>query len=115
MSTNSEPTPVQAETGFHDPTSASFTQSFEGRLLFWIAVAFSAFQIATAAHLVDFPSQVVRAFHLGFLTVLVFPLVAAVRGAALPWRLLAWVAAAAGAAVAFYQWWEYAPLLMRAG
>ncbi|MGF1627838.1 MAG: TRAP transporter permease [Kiloniellaceae bacterium] len=101
--------------GLQDPLTESFPRTREGRLLFWIAVAFSAFQIATAAHLIDFPSQVVRAFHLGFLTVLVFPLVAAVRGAALPWRVLAWAAAAAGAAVAFYQWWEYIPLLLRAG
>jgi TRAP transporter 4TM/12TM fusion protein len=103
------------ELGLHDPLAESFPQTPEGRLLFWIAIAFSAFQIATAAHLIDFPSQVVRAFHLGFLTVLVFPLVAAVRGAALPWRALAWAAAAAGAAVAFYQWWDYTPLLLRAG
>jgi TRAP transporter 4TM/12TM fusion protein len=103
------------ELSLHDPLAESFPRTPEGRLLFWIAVAFSAFQIATAAHLIDFPSQVVRAFHLGFLTVLVFPLAAAIRGAALPWRALAWVAAAAGAAVAFYQWWDYAALLMRAG
>jgi TRAP transporter 4TM/12TM fusion protein len=103
------------ELGLHDPLAESFPQTPEGRLLFWIAIAFSAFQIATAAHLIDFPSQVVRAFHLGFLTVLVFPLVAAVRRAALPWRALAWAAAAAGAAVAFYQWWDYTPLLLRAG
>jgi TRAP transporter 4TM/12TM fusion protein len=103
------------ELGLHDPLAESFPQTPEGRLLFWIAIAFSAFQVATAAHLIDFPSQVVRAFHLGFLTVLVFPLVAAVRGAALPWRALAWAAAAAGAAVAFYQWWDYTPLLLRAG
>ena len=101
--------------GLEDPLAESFPQTQEGRLLFWIAVAFSAFQVATAAHLIDFPSQVVRAFHLGFLTVLVFPLVMAIRGAALPWRVLAWIAAAAGAAIAFYQWWDFTALLMRAG
>jgi len=107
--------PGERELSLHDPLAASFPATLEGRALFWIAVAFSAFQVATAAHLIDFPSQVVRAFHLGFLTVLVFPLVAALRGAAPPWRALAWLAAAAGAAVALYQWWDYAPLLMRAG
>lgn len=101
--------------GIHDPLAESFPRTAEGRLLFWVAVAFSAFQVATAAHLIDFPSQVVRAFHLGFLTVLVFPLVAAIRDAALPWRLLAWAGAAASVAVAFYQWWEYTELLLRAG
>ncbi|WP_340115519.1 TRAP transporter permease [Pelagibius sp. 7325] len=103
------------ELGLQDPLAESFPRSPEGRFLFWIAVAFSVFQIATAAHLIDFPSQVVRAFHLGFLTVLVFPLVAAVRGVALPWRTLAWAAAAAGVAVALYQWWEYNALVIRAG
>ncbi|MPZ09880.1 MAG: TRAP transporter fused permease subunit, partial [Kiloniellaceae bacterium] len=108
--------PTEArDLGLEDPLAESFPQTREGRLLFWIAVAFSAFQVATAAHLIDFPSQVVRAFHLGFLTVLVFPLVMAIRGAALPWRALAWIAAAAGAAVAFYQWWDFTALLMRAG
>ena len=48
---------TEANSGFHDPTSAGFTRSFEGRLLFWIAVLFSTFQIATAAHLFDLPSQ----------------------------------------------------------
>jgi len=103
------------ELSLHDPLAASFPATPEGRVLFWIAVAFSAFQVATAAHLIDFPSQVVRAFHLGFLTVLVFPLVTAIRGTALPWRALAWLAAAAGAAVALYQWWDYTDLLLRAG
>jgi TRAP transporter 4TM/12TM fusion protein len=105
----------EKDLSLHDPLAESFPRTPEGRLLFWIAVAFSAFQVATAAHLIDFPSQVVRAFHLGFLTVLVFPLVTAIRGAALPWRALAWVAAAAGAAVAVYQWWDFAALLLRAG
>ena len=50
-----------------------------GRLLFWIAVAFSAFQIATAAHLIDLPSQIVRSTHVGFLMLLGFPLAAANR------------------------------------
>jgi TRAP transporter 4TM/12TM fusion protein len=103
------------ELGLQDPLAESFPQTREGRLLFWIAVAFSVFQISTAAHLIDFPSQVVRAFHLGFLTLLVFPLVTAVRGSRTPWRVLAWTASLAGVGVAFYQWWDFVDLLMRAG
>ena len=53
-----------------------FPRHLKGRLLFWIAVAFSVFQLATAAHLVDLPSQVVRAVHVGFLLLLAFPLFA---------------------------------------
>ncbi|MGF1594295.1 MAG: TRAP transporter permease [Kiloniellaceae bacterium] len=103
------------ELGLQDPLAESFPRTREGRLLFWVAVAFSVFQISTAAHLIDFPSQVVRAFHLGFLTLLVFPLVTAIRGSRTRWRVLAWVAALAGVGVAFYQWWDYVDLLIRAG
>lgn len=88
---------------------------WEGRLLFWIAVAFSAFQIATAAHLLDMASQIARAFHVGLLMLLGFPLLALTRGAGPAMRALAWAAAVTGVAVALYQWWDYVPLLMRAG
>ncbi|XDB00209.1 TRAP transporter permease [Sulfitobacter sp. LCG007] len=101
--------------GVHDPLAESFPLGTEGRVLFWIAVAFSVFQIATAAHVVDFPSQIVRAFHVGFLTLLCFPLLAALRRKAIPVKAIAWALGLAGVAVALYQWWEYTPLLMRAG
>ena len=99
----------------HDPLTDAFPAAGAGRLLYWIAVVFSLFQIATAAHLVDFPSQVVRALHVGFLLLLGFPLVALARGWSRPARVLAWALAAAGVAVALYQWIDYAPLLLRAG
>ena len=63
--------PVAAETH-----GVSFPAGAVGRLLFWIAVIFSVFQIATAAHLVDLPSQITRAVHVGFLIALTFPLIA---------------------------------------
>ncbi len=66
------------------PTEAHgtpFPPGAVGRLLFWIAVAFSLFQIATAAHVVDMASQIMRALHVGFLTLLAFPLVAYARSA----------------------------------
>ncbi|MDP3270864.1 TRAP transporter permease [Limnobacter sp.] len=104
---------TEANSGFHDPTSAGFTRSFEGRLLFWIAVLFSTFQIATAAHLFDLPSQVQRACHVGFLLLLTFPLIAINKNAAV--KAIAWVLALAALGVAGYQWVEYEPLLIRAG
>jgi TRAP transporter 4TM/12TM fusion protein len=104
---------TEANSGFHDPTSAGFTRSLEGRLLFWIAVLFSTFQIATAAHLFDLPSQVQRACHVGFLLLLTFPLIAMKKHAAL--KAIAWVLALAALGVAGYQWVEYEPLLIRAG
>ncbi|GHE04304.1 C4-dicarboxylate ABC transporter [Defluviimonas sp. 20V17] len=101
--------------GIHDPLAGSFPRGFEGRLLFWIAVMFSLFQIATAAHLTNLPSQVIRAVHVGFLGLLGFPFLALVHGRGPGLRALAWVLAAVGVVVAVYQWVEYAPLIIRAG
>ncbi len=99
----------------HDPLVDSFAPTFEGRLLFWIAFIFSTFQISTAAHLIDFPSQVTRAIHVGFLILLIFPLIAIGRRATLPVKTLAWILALSGVAVAGYQWIEYNDLILRAG
>jgi TRAP transporter 4TM/12TM fusion protein len=108
--------PAQAEElGLHDPLAESFPATREGRVLFWIAVAFSLFQIATAAHLLDFASQIVRAFHLGFLMLLTFPLIAISRHKTGVWKLAAWTLAFAAVAVALYQYLEYRPLMLRAG
>ena len=101
--------------GLHDPLAESFPASTEGRLLFWIAIAFSVFQIATAAHVIDFASQIVRAIHVGFLMLLTFPLMALARKWSRPWKTAAWIFAAAGVFVAVYQYWEYLPLTLRAG
>ncbi|MCV2865544.1 TRAP transporter permease [Albidovulum sediminicola] len=99
----------------HDPLAAGFPKGAQGRLLFWIAVVFSLFQIATAAHFLDMPSQVTRAIHVGFLGLLAFPLIALVGNRGPIALTLAWIAALAAVVVAGYQWWEYVPLLMRAG
>ena len=101
--------PVPVET--HGVT---FPAGRVGRVLFWIAVIFSLFQIATAAHLLDMPSQIVRAIHVGFLMALTFPLVAYARDAWPVLRALGWVLAAAGILVACYQWVEYQDLILRA-
>jgi TRAP transporter 4TM/12TM fusion protein len=93
----------------------SFPDSPTGRALFWVAVIFSLFQIATAAHILDFPSQIVRAVHVGFLTFLAFPLIAYARGAGVSVLTLAWALATAGVIVAGYQWFEYNALILRAG
>ena len=111
-----------AETGraeelaeLHDPLASSFPPSLTGRFLFWLAVVFSLYQIAIAAHVIDLPSQVMRALHVGFLLALGYPLLALGRGFGTPLRALCWLFAAAGVAVAAYQWIEYTPLLFRAG
>ena len=76
---------------------------------------FSLFQIVTAAHLISLPSQIVRGFHVGFLLVLTFPLIAASRNAGPALKALAWLLAIGGFGVAIYQYVEYAPLILRAG
>jgi TRAP transporter 4TM/12TM fusion protein len=103
------------EIDFHDPLADDFPASPEGRILFWIAVVFSAFQIATAAHLIDFPSQVIRAFHVGFLLLLAFPLVALSKRGEIPLKLVAWGMAGLAVFVALYQWHQYNDLIIRAG
>ena len=101
--------------GLHDPLADSFPASHAGRILFWIAVAFSLFQIAAAAHVIDLPSQVLRAVHVGFLLTLTFPLVGLARRIGpLKWAV-GMALTAAAIAVAAYQWIEYTPLLLRAG
>ncbi|MDX2258051.1 MAG: TRAP transporter permease [Hyphomicrobiaceae bacterium] len=99
----------------HDALTRAFPQTLEGRVLFGIAVAFSSFQLATAAHLIDLPSQVVRAVHVGFLLLLAFPFLAMARSWSVPMKTLAWALGTASFAVALYQWVEYEPLLVRAG
>src|SRR5690606_38713492 len=94
----------------HDALAADFGRDLEGRLLFWIAVAFSIFQLATAAHVLNLPSQIVRGVHVGFLILLGLPLLAAAAGAARPRRAIAWTLGLLGFAVGLYQWFFYKDL-----
>jgi TRAP transporter 4TM/12TM fusion protein len=97
----------------HDALAADFKRDLQGRLLFWIAVAFSIFQIATAAHALNLPSQIVRAVHVGFLILLALPLLAS--GASVPRRAAAWCLGLLAFAISLYQWIFYKDLLLRAG
>ena len=115
MTTVASPGAAPPAVDMHDPLGAGFPATREGRLLFWLAVIFALYQIATAAHLISLSSQVVRAFHVGFLLLLAFPLAAAARNAAPIWRTAAWGLAAIGVFVALYQWWEYNGLILRSG
>ena len=115
-SETNHPAPAgDADLGLHDPLTDSFPASPEGKILFWVAVVFSLFQIGAAAHLFDLPSQILRAVHVGFLTALAFPLLAAVHKRGPGLRMLAWALALAGVAVAAYQWIEYRDLIFREG
>lgn len=113
--TNNGTAESAALAGIHDPLTESFPATPEGRTLFWLAVAFSAFQLATAAHLIDLASQITRAVHVGFLTLLVFPLLSAIKREADWKRVISWGLGLLGVGVAAYQWIEFDALLLRAG
>ena len=83
-------------------------------LLFWIAVAFSIFQLWTAAY-APMPSQVIRAVHVGFLLLLLFGLVANRAPERRGRGALLWALGAAGFATGLYHWYFYADILFRAG
>ncbi|MBN9068711.1 MAG: TRAP transporter permease [Rhizobiales bacterium] len=99
----------------HDPLAETFPATREGRVLFGIAIAFSTFQLVTAAGLFGLPSQVVRSVHVGFLMLLVFPLLAVLRQACPSVRAAAWALGIIGMGVGLYQFIEYEPLILRAG
>jgi TRAP-type uncharacterized transport system fused permease subunit len=70
MST-AESIPLPGQTKTEAQLERGWGNDFEGRALFWIAVAFSAFQIITAMFS-PLPSQIVRSVHVGFLMLMVF-------------------------------------------
>ncbi|TXH68287.1 MAG: TRAP transporter permease [Thiothrix sp.] len=98
-----------------DSLEAKFPKTMAGIWLFWLAVAFSSFQILTAAHLLDLPSQIVRVVHVGFLLLIAFPLIAEARKASSLMRSLAWALGGVAVLIAIYHWVEYSALLQRAG
>jgi len=85
-----------------------------GKITFAIAIAFSAFQLITAAY-AFLPSQVIRAMHVGFLLLLGFGLLATLRAKSMAGKALFWTFGALGFFTGVYQWVEYAPLLQRSG
>ena len=101
--------------GFYDPSTQSFPTSLEGKVLFYIAIAFSVFQVITAAHLLDLPSQILRAVHVGFLGLLGFPLVCALKKQNSLFKILSWGAGILSLVIAIYQTIEYTPLITRYG
>lgn len=82
------------------------------RMVFWVAVLFSAFQIYTAAFS-PISSQVVRALHVGFVLLMVFALHPRFMGFRLPW--LGWGLGLTGFVLSFYHWIFESDLTARAG
>ena len=82
--------------------------------LFWIAIAFSSFQLVTAAFS-PISSQVVRAVHVGFVLLMIFALYPPMGGRNIVWRALGWLLGLTGFIFAFYHWYFEADLTLRAG
>jgi TRAP transporter 4TM/12TM fusion protein len=91
-----------------------FGDGMMGKIAFLIAVAFSAFQIYTAAY-GNLPSQVVRAMHVGFLLLLGFGLVANLRTTSRAAKILFWTLGILGFLTGVYHWVFYTQLIMRSG
>ncbi|HLT78648.1 MAG TPA: TRAP transporter permease [Ferrovibrio sp.] len=94
--------------------SAQLT-GWQGRAVFYIAIAFTFFQIVTAAFS-PLPSQVLRSVHVGFLLLLTFVLFRFSKGRAsdrAPWY--DWLLGLTGFLLAFYHWVFEADLIQRAG
>jgi TRAP transporter 4TM/12TM fusion protein len=112
---------VLANTGGH-PTSPEMDvehglpngwgEGAKGRVLFWIAVGFSIFQIATAVYSI-LPSQVLRAVHVGFLVLVSSALIANHRAGSRAGLAVGWTLGAAGFVIGLYQWAFYAELVNR--
>src|SRR5699024_5793606 len=91
----------------HDTINKPFPRS-----VFWIAVAFSCFQVWTAAYS-PMSSQVIRAIHVGFVLLMVFTLYPGQFGRLS--KLLGWIMGVVGFGLAFYHWIFESDLTARAG
>ncbi|WP_309083460.1 TRAP transporter permease [Chelativorans sp.] len=87
---------------------------FWGTAAYSIAIAFSLFQLWTAAY-GTLPSQVVRAMHVGFLLLLGFALLGNLRTESKVTRSILWILGVLGFLTGVYNWIFYRDLLMRAG
>jgi TRAP transporter 4TM/12TM fusion protein len=89
-------------------------EGLAGRLAYFIAITFSAFQLWTAAY-GSLPSQVVRAMHVGFLLLLGFGLIANLKATSPITRAALWTFGIAGMLTGLYNWVFYADLIQRSG
>ena len=96
-----------------DPGALAFGKGHFGTAIMAVALAFSAFQLWTAA-LSPLPSMVVRSVHVGFLLLLAFTLLSE-RVASAKVRLSGWLLGGLGFALSLYHWIFYADLIQRAG
>ncbi|SOD93799.1 TRAP transporter permease [Caenispirillum bisanense] len=119
MSTGSHPEPVtpaerEADAGVMH-ISLGERDTLLGKLVFAIAIAFSAWQILTAAGLIAESTIIVRSIHVGFVLLLTFLLTARMRTST---GIRFWSDALLGVlgmGLAFYHWVFEADIIWRAG
>lgn len=115
MSTNDVSTAaVSAERDIEHGLPPGFGSGVSGRVLFWIAIVFAAFQIGMSLYSI-LPAEVIRALHVGFLCLLASALVAnhSERSRFVFW--LGWIVGLLAFGVALYQWIFHTEILLRSG
>jgi TRAP transporter 4TM/12TM fusion protein len=105
--------PIPGQTKAEARLEQGWGDETEGRVLFWIAVAFSAFQIITATFS-PLASQIVRSVHVGFLMIVVFGVASLLTERPLA-KALYWALGATGFILGLYHWVFYEQLILRAG
>jgi len=93
---------------------AGFGNGLPGRAAFWIAFAFTAFQLWAAAY-GTLPSQIIRAMHVGFLLLLGFALFGNLVAKTVYGRAWFWALGILGFLTGVYNWVFYKDLIMRSG
>jgi TRAP transporter 4TM/12TM fusion protein len=83
-----------------------------GRVLYWIAIAFSVFQIALSLYAI-LPTQVLRGVHVGFLVLVSAALFANHRAVSPAHWAIGWLIGLTGFAVGLYHWIFYIDLINR--
>src|SRR3569833_1590080 len=106
-------TPIPGQTKAEAQLEKGWGTSFGGRTLFWIAVAFSTFQIVTAMFS-PLPSQIVRSVHVGFLMIVVFGVTSTLTNKHLA-KVAYWALGIAGFVLGLYHCVFYEDLITRAG
>ena len=104
-------------TPLHAPAGPTHEQLAWRTPVFWIALAFSSFQVLTAAFN-PISSQVVRSIHVGFVLLMIFALHPGFSGKRRATRaewVLAWALGIIGFATGIYQWVFEADLTLRSG
>jgi TRAP transporter 4TM/12TM fusion protein len=93
---------------------AGFGRGASGRLLFWIAIVFAAFQLVMSLYAI-LPAEVIRAMHVGFLCLVASALIANHSQGPRLIFWLGWVMGFIAFGVALYQWIFHTQILLRSG